>query len=58
MNDRPTDSDVQQSSGADKYSPNQVQGGKTSAPSNYESNFGGQPKSMSSFAVKKTPGRL
>lgn len=35
-----------------------IEGVKTGVPSNYESSFGGHPKSMSDFVVKRPPGRL
>jgi hypothetical protein len=31
---------------------------KTTVPTNYQASFGGQPKSMTAFEVKRSPGRL
>jgi hypothetical protein len=35
-----------------------VDGLKTGVPSNYEASLGGEPKSLTAFEVKKSPGRL
>jgi hypothetical protein len=36
----------------------EVGGLKTTVPTNYQASFGGQPKSMTAFEVKRSPGRL
>lgn len=38
--------------------PGEVNGLKTDFPTNYQASFGGVPKSMTGFVVKKDPGRL
>ena len=43
---------------ADPYDVSSDVGIHTGVPSNYEASLGGEKKSMSSFEVKKSPGRL